>query len=136
MTREKCWELFEQICNKYRQEMWIHAGDPGRGNGACSYIIRREIILPQESIDNPGEWDVLMLLHEIGHIKTNSPKMKTYEKEYHAVQWSAREAKRIGLNVREEWRKAYQEYIWKKRELSIKLKGKNVADREALMVSW
>ncbi len=81
MSPEKCKELFFQIYNKYSQEMWIHEGDPGRGNGACAYLIRREIVLPEGTFSHPEEWDILVLLHEVGHIKTNKPKMKTYEKK-------------------------------------------------------
>ena len=136
MSPEKCKELFFQVYNKYSPEMWIHEGDPGRGNGACAYLIRREIVLPEGTFSHPEEWDILVLLHEVGHIRTNKPKMKSYEKEYHAVQWSAKEAKRIGLPVKELWKEAYQDYIWKKRQLSINRKGKNVARKEELVVEW
>ena len=44
MSPEKCKELFFQIYNKYSQEMWIHEGDPDRGNGACAYLLRREMV--------------------------------------------------------------------------------------------
>lgn len=136
MTAKECKEMFTSVFNKYCCEMWIHEGDPGRGNGACSYIIRREIVLPVGTINNPDEWSVLVLLHEIGHIKTNTPKMKTYEKEYRAIQWSANEAKKIGLEVKKEWKEAYQNYIFKKRDMSIKRNAKNVVDKESLIVKW
>lgn len=136
MTKKECKELFRSVYNKYCHDMWIHEGDPGRGNGACAYIIRREIILPEGTLDNPEEWDILVLLHEVGHIKTNNPKMKTYEKEYRAVQWSANEAKKIGLNVRKEWKDAYQDYVFRKRDMSVKKNAKNVASKESLVIKW
>ena len=136
MTDKECKAVFNSVFDQYSKEMWIHEGDPGRGNGACAYIIRREIILPEGTFESPEEWDILVLLHEVGHIKTNTPKMKTYEKEYRAVQWSATEARKLGLHIRGEWRKAYQEYIWKKRQMCINRKGKNVASKESLVIQW
>lgn len=136
MTAKECKEMFTNVYNKYSRDMWIHEGDPGPGNGACAYLIRREIILPEGTFDHPEEWDILVLLHEVGHIMTNDRKMKTYEKEFHAVQWSADEANRIGLPVEDLWKTAYQDYIWRKRDMSIKRKAKNVASKESLTVKW
>ena len=62
--------------------------------------------------------------------------MRTYEKEYLAVQWSAREANKIGLHIQGIWKTAYQKYIWKKRQMCINKNGKNVASKESLIVDW
>ena len=136
MTKRECKELFAKIYNKYSKEMWIHEGDCGPDNVAYSYILRREIVLPHECFSNPREWDILVLLHEIGHIKTNNHKMTRYEKEFHATQWSATEAKKIGFNVKNEWKDVYQGYIWDKRQISINMKAKNVAAKEDLVIKW
>lgn len=128
--------MFDNICNFYSRNIWIHVGDCGADGRAFSYVIRREIVLPESAFRNPSEWDILALLHEIGHIKTNTQKMKVYEKEYYATQWAANEAKRIGFYVSPEWKKAYQEYIFEKRQNCINRKGKNVVDKNKLIIKW
>ena len=136
MTTKQCKEMYKKIFDKYSGEMWIHEGDCGADNVAYSYIIRREIVVPDGCFSHPNEWDVFALLHEIGHVKTNHPKMKRYEKEFYATQWSAIEAKKIGFKIKEEFKSVYQAYIWDKRQMSINMKAKSVAKKEDLIVKW
>ncbi len=136
MTAKERKALFRSIYNKYCGEMYIHSGDCGPDNRGYSYVLRREIILPKESFSNPSEWQILELLHEIGHVKTNTRRMKVYEKEFHATQWSANEAKKLGLPIKQLWRDAYQQYIWEKRQMCINHKGRNVPKKEDLIIQW
>ena len=136
MTVRERKQMFTQIYNKHCREMWIHEGDCGPDNRAFSYILSREVVLPPGTFENPSEWNIFALLHEIGHIKTNNPKMKVYEKEYHATQWQAIEARKIGFCPSQLWKDTYQEYIWEKRQMCINKKGKNVASKEALIIKW
>ena len=132
MTLNERKRIFNNICNKYSNEIWIHPGDCGKDNRAYSYISRREIVLPEDSFSTPSEWAILVLLHEIGHIKTNTSQMKECEKEFYATQWSAIEAKKIGLTIQSSWKKAYQSYIWGKRRGN----SKNALSKEDLVVKW
>ena len=122
--------LFSKIYLEYCQEMWIHAGEPGCG--FYSYIIAREVVVPPEAFRHPDQWDVFALLHEIGHIKTNTVRQKRYYQEYLATQWAIQEAKKIGLKVPKSFIYTYQKYIWDWRDRSIKLKGKNVHSKEEI----
>ncbi len=136
MTVNERKALFTQLYNKYSREMYIHSGDCGPDKRAYSYVMRREIVLPEESFNNPSEWQILELLHEVGHVKTNTHRMKVYEKEFLATQWSANEAKKLGFPIKQLWRDAYQQYIWDKRQMCINRKGKNVPEKEDLIIQW
>lgn len=129
-------QIFNQIREQYSKEMWIREGDCGLDKRPYSYVMHRIIVMHEGTFESPTEWDILTLLHEIGHVKTNTQKMKVYEKEYSATQWSAYEARKIGIPVNDLWREAFQDYIWKKRQMCINKKGKNVANKEALIVKW
>lgn len=134
MNKKECKRIFQSIFDRYSKEMWIHPGECE--NRSYSYIIRREIEMPRSVFIEPDEWDIITLLHEIGHVKTNNHKMKVYEKEYFATQWSADEARKIGFYVRKEYKEIYQNYIWDKRQICINKKGKNVASKMALTIKW
>ena len=136
MTYKERKEMFSRVYNKYANSINIHSCDCGKDNRAFSYITHREIVLPESSFKNPSEWAILVLLHEIGHVLTNNTRMKMYEMEYYATQWSAIEAKKWGLKIRPEWKKAFQDYIWEKRELSINHNGINVPSKESLVIKW
>lgn len=128
--------LFNKIYLKYANEMWIHAGDCGKDKRAHSIVSKKEVVVPMGTFSNPAKWDILVLLHEIGHIKTNKDSMKVYEKEFLATQWAANEAKNWGFKIEKEWKQIYQNYIWEKRDMCIRKGGKNVADKNELVVKW
>ncbi len=136
MTINERKELFTKLYKKYSKEMFIHSGDCGPDNRGYSYVMRREIVLPKESFTNPSEWQILELLHEVGHVKTNTRRMKLYEKEFQAIQWSANEAKKLGFPIKQLWRDAYQQYIWDKRQMSINRRSKKVPEKEDLIIQW
>ena len=129
-------DLFECICRMYGREMYIHPGKMAHRESGYSYVAYREIVLPERAFQNPSGWDVLTLLHEIGHIKTNTERMKLYEKEYLATQWSADEAKKWDFTIIDLWRKTYQDYIFSKRDICIREGGKNVPPESKLMIRW
>lgn len=136
MTENERIILFNRIYLKYCCEMWIHCGDCGKDNRAFSIVSNNEIVMPFGVFAHPSEWDILSLLHEIGHIKTNTDNMRVYEKEYLATQWSANEAKRIGFKINSTWKNIYQNYIWEKRKYSVSRKVKNIPTKEQLIVKW
>ncbi len=129
-------ELFKKIYDKYSKEMYIHFMElPPRESG-YSYLAYREIVLPKKAATNPSGWNVLALLHEVGHIKTNNERMRLFEKEYYATQWSANEARKLGFKVTELWKTTYQDYIFEKRAMYIKEGGRNVPPKEKLVIKW
>ena len=136
MRKRERVKMFNAIYDKYRKEMRIYPGDCGPDNIAYSYVSLRTIVMPEKAFSDPSEWDILCLFHEIGHIKTNTDNMKVVQKEYLATQWAADEAKKWGFHIKQLYKDAYQDYIWEKRDLSIKHRGKNVPSREAVRVRW
>ena len=116
--------------------MWIHAGECGKDKRAYSVVSKKEIIVPVGVFSNPTEWDILALLHEIGHIKTNKDSMRVYEKEYLATQWAADEAQKWNFKISGDYKNIYQEYIWDKRNMCIRMNGKNVPSKRSLKIKW
>lgn len=136
MTKTQRIAMYKKIYDKYCNEMWIHCEYCGENRRAYSYVSLREIVVPLGVFSDPSEWDLLVLLHEIGHIKTNKESMKMYWKEYLATQWAADEAKKWGLPIKPLYKEAFQNYIWEKRERSIACRGKKVHSKEAITVKW
>ena len=100
-----------------------------------SYIPEREVHLPKNFRDNITEWGMFAFLHEIGHIMTNTTKMKRYQQEFLATQWAIDTAKELQFKISPETIDIYQQYILKWRETSIKLKAKNVATKRSLLLT-
>lgn len=136
MTPQQCKNVFDRIYKQFSKEIWIHPGDCGKDDRAYSLVAHREIVLPNECFSNPSEWDILVFLHEIGHVKTNTSDMRVFAKEYYATKWAAAAAQQIGLKIKPLWKKTFQEYIWNKRQNCINHKGKNVPSKEALLINW
>ena len=51
------------------------------------------------------------LLHEVGHIETNTSKMRRAEEEYYATVWALERCKEYGIKVPEKTLTLYQNYI-------------------------
>lgn len=133
MTLEKRRVLFNRIYMKYRNDAWIHCG---ANNKFAACLEEKYIVVPQGVFTNPSEWDIFALLHEVGHIKTNTTQMKRYYQEYLATQWALDESKNWGFEVYKYFIDVYQEYIYKWRERSIKLKGKKIHSKEELLLKY
>ena len=123
--------LFQQIFNKYKNEMFILPGEKGC---FCSYIESRMVMLDPDTWKNTTEWMMFATLHEIGHIKTNTSKMKQYTKEYLATRWALEESKKIGFQVSDRIVNIYQDYIWEWRERAIRRRAKNVVSKTELIL--
>ena len=136
LTKTERITKYNRIYLKYCNEMWIHCGDCGEDRRAYSYVSLREIVVPMGVFSDPSEWDLIVLLHEIGHIKTNKESMKMVVKEYLATQWMADESKKWEIPVKKLYADAFQKYIWEKRKLSIARGGKNVPSEEELAIRW
>lgn len=126
--------LFNLILSKYRRFAYIHY-EPDN-NEFYSYIMAREIVLPQRAFSHPTDWDVFAFLHEIGHVMTNTPKMKRCQQEFLATQWAINEAKMIGFIIPEKFISTYQNYIWNWRESAIKRRAKSIQTKEELTLKY
>lgn len=116
--------IWNRIYQNYSMNIWIHTGSkPGE---FYSYLLRREIVVPEECFKNPDSWDIFALLHEIGHIQTNTKNMKRCEEEYYATQWAIKEAKRIGFEYPNNILDCYQKYILNWRERGINRGAKSI----------
>ena len=113
--------------------MWIHIGE--EGEGFWSRIVSKEVAFDPETVSNPGEWEVFALLHEIGHVKTNTIKQKRCEQEYLATQWALDESKNWGFKVSKNTIKVYQSYIWDWREKGIKMGARTMPSKDELKLS-
>ena len=133
MTRKKLIYLHNLIYNKYSPSMIItYENDE---DVFWSRIDSKEVALPVDVKAHPTEWSLFAFLHEIGHVLTNTEKMKRCYQDFLATEWALKEAKRIGFDVPKEYIDIYQEYIWKWRSTGIKLKGKNMPSKQSLLLS-
>ena len=136
MTDHEIFMMYHTMFQEYSAEnIWIRFIEI-EDNRAYSCVKSRIISMPARSFLHPTGWDILCLLHEVGHIMTNTPKMRVFECEFFATQWAAEEAKKWGGVVKDLWKNTYQKYIWDKRKDCIRRRGKNVPDMENLIISW
>ena len=137
MTLKERRLMFNRIYNTYSGEIYIHGVDCDEDDErGYTYISRKEITLPKKWFTFPTKWAIFVLLHEVGHVKTNTLWMPLYEKEVLATQWAADTAREIGFSINKAQRKAYQDYIWEKREEDFDRIGGIIPGREDLVVNW
>jgi len=96
----------------------------------------KEIYYNITSMFRNNNVDLFDLLHEIGHLETNTEDMKRYEQEFLATQWAIKHMNKYGIKVSKQRRKQWQDYIDQWRETSLKLKGKNVWSKEKCKLNW
>jgi predicted DNA-binding protein (UPF0278 family) len=63
------------------------------------------------------------LFHEIGHIESNTSKMRRCEQEYHATVWAIIEMRKYGLEVPASIISSYQEYINREHDRGVRRGG-------------
>ena len=103
---------------------------------AYCYVPEKIVYIYNRNLLYPSVESLFDLLHEIGHIMTNTSKMKRCEEEYYATQWAMKEIKSYDLNLPEKRKQEFQDYIYKWRETGIKLNGKNMPDKKQLTLVW
>ena len=109
-------------------------------NDYYSYIQSKEIHLPKRIIENYfkniTEWDLFAFFHEIGHIETNTTKMKRYYQEYLATEWAVKKSKEIGFKPSDKILKTYQNYIWKWRDFSERRSKTSVMSANSIVINY
>lgn len=63
------------------------------------------------------------LLHEVGHIVTNTGKMRRAEEEYHATMWAIQMCEEYGLTIPDKTIEKYQDYINREIDRGIRRGG-------------
>jgi hypothetical protein len=96
-----------KIVNKYKDKIIIIFYE---GNSLC-YRNNKIIFLSNKIKDNPIDDNIFEMLHEIGHILNNDDSMKKCEREYNATVWAIKESKKYRLNISNNCKKLYQNYI-------------------------
>ena len=135
MNKETLRTLHNNLYIKYRNNFTLEFSDNAASDEFYSYILSKRIVIPRSVKTHQTEWSLFAFLHEIGHIMTNTTKMKRCTQEYLATQWAIDEAKRIGFNVPKDYIETYQDYIWNWRSRAIKLKAKVVPTVEELTLA-
>jgi hypothetical protein len=100
------------------------------------HIPEKIIYICCSEFSNPTVEGLFDLLHEIGHIRTNTKGMKRCEEEFYATQWAIKEMKKYGYVIPAKRKNEFQNYIWEWRERSFTFKGKNIPSKEKLTLVW
>lgn len=89
-------------------------------NYSYCYLDEDNIYLNISVLQNPTIDNVFEFLHEVGHLETNTTKMKRCMQEYLATQWAIDEYQKYGIKPSKETIDIYQEYIygWRERYIS------------------
>ena len=97
----------DTIINKYKNKMMILFYE---GDSLC-YRENKIIFLSNKIKENPVDDNIFEMLHEIGHILNNNNSMKKCEREYYATVWAIKESKKYNLNISNNCKRLYQNYI-------------------------
>lgn len=100
------------------------------------YVPEKIIYIYSKGFLYPDQNFLFDLLHEIGHIETNVAGMKRCEEEFYATQWAIKKMKKYDCEISDLRKKEFQNYIWKWREIGMKLGGKNMPSKSQLALSW
>ena len=114
------------ILHKYRNKIKVFFYN---GDSMC-YRNTSIIFLSNKIKEDPTDDNIFEMLHEIGHVLNNNDYMKKCEREYYATMWAINESKKYKLNISNDCKKMYQNYIngYAKRRKTI-----SVAD---VVLSW
>ena len=74
------------------------------------------------------------LLHEIGHVETTKGGMRRCEAEYYATAWAIMKSKEYGLEIPDNIKKEYQDYIDLELGRGIRRHGSNYPSN--LVLDW
>jgi len=132
MKKKKIWEVYYGLIKEHNDIDIRISSDPT----ASCYIEEKIIYICMDDFIKPTNESTFDLLHEIGHIRTNTSKMKRCEQEFFATQWAIDEFKKCGYSISDKRKKEFQNYIFKWRETGIKLKAKNMPTKEQLILNW
>lgn len=125
-------EIQNEIINKYKDVIDLRVTT----EEAHCYVPEKIVYINGSKFLYPTNESIFDFLHEIGHIMTNTKKMKRCEEEFYATQWAIKEIKKYGLEISTKRKSEFQNYVWAWRETGMKLKGKNMPSKENLILKW
>lgn len=125
-------EIQNEIINKYKDVIDLRVTT----EEAHCYVPEKIVYINGSNFLYPTNESIFDFLHEIGHIMTNTKKMKRCEEEFYATQWAIKEIKKYGLEISTKRKSEFQNYVWAWRETGMKLKGKNMPSKENLILKW
>ena len=103
---------------------------------AYCYLQTKRIYINLNDFLNPTYRSLFDLLHEIGHIKTNTNKMRRFEEEYYATVWAISKYKKYNIKLSSSDKRDFDKYIIKLAETCRKRKGKNIPNNNDLVLNW
>lgn len=103
---------YMKIQNDIFDEYNKYSVAPTVANRASAVIGSNIIIFPISKRENPDENSIFDLLHEIGHLETNSASMKTVDKEFLATVWAIEKIKEYNIKLSKERKELWQNYIY------------------------
>jgi hypothetical protein len=122
-------EIQDEVITQYRIKIDEHSKCWSRMH---AHIKERRICKWHQKASLKATFD---LFHEIGHIETTKSTMRRCESEYYATEFAIRIFKQYGLEVPENTRQVYQEYIWRELDRGIRRGGQNYPTKEALTLT-
>ena len=105
-------DLFLKIYNRYHfKECKIFPSETEDGRSWCS--LEYKIIIIEKSQWACGDArSVFSLLHEIGHVMTNTLDMPRCDQEYLATKWAIDKMIKYGFDIEQDLKDSYQHYIF------------------------
>lgn len=103
-----CDSLLDMVIAKYKHKYNFLST---KETTAFCYIGSNEIYVPEMYRDYPSLVHVFDILHEVGHLETNTLDMETYQMEYLATVWALNAARKERIYVAPMTIANYQRYI-------------------------
>ncbi len=108
----------------------------GKLDRAFCYINTRDVFLDEGEYKHPDEVFLFDLLHELGHIHTNTSKMKRCEQEFYATQWAIERFEEYGLKLPPTRQFDFQKYVWDCLITGVLHRGKNMPSIYDMSLDW
>lgn len=125
--KQKYIEIEKELISKYKILIIKNSSCRSRMHAHCDGSRRICKWGPSNSIVSLFE-----LAHEIGHIMTNTSKMRRCESEFYATVWAIQELNNYGLQISEKQLNAYQRYIYRELDRGLRRGGGNYLSKEEL----
>lgn len=102
-------QIASNIIDKYNDKYYIY---PTVNIQSFSLPTMGIIVLDYSRWQNPDDFFIFTILHEIGHCETYEPKQYKVKREFLATQWAIVEFNKLKLKLKKSEKKIWQEYIY------------------------
>ena len=131
MTKLKC--IQTKILKDFENDFTLCLTTEDR---AYCYLDSKKIYINLNDFIYPTYRSLFDLLHEIGHIKTNTNRMRRFEEEYFATEWAIVQAKKYNIILSSYDKQDFDDYIISLANSCRKRHGKNVPNNCELLLNW